>query len=101
MKSYIINTDTLEYPIYEGDYRLKYPSTSFPQDFEPEAPYAWVYETSPPVIENFNEGYKEIVPIKNAEGIWQRVWEVYTLSEAELLAKEENIKRINKNKTTK
>ena len=97
MKSYLINTETLEYPIYEGDYRLKFSDTSFPQDFEPDTPYAWVYETTPPTLTSFETNYREITPVQNASGKWERQWEVYTLSQEEFLAKEERAEEANKN----
>ena len=96
MKSYLINTDTLEYPIYEGDYRLKHPATSFPQEFEPEYPFAWVYETTQPQLENFEEGFKETTPVKDDYGVWLRQWEVYKLTADEISMKENSIKRFNK-----
>lgn len=100
MKSYIINTDTLEYPIYEGEYRLKYPDTSFPQDFEPEAPYAWVYETDPPEVYNFEEAYKEVQP-RFIDTAWLRIWEVYQLDVEALAAKEASIAARQKQRATK
>lgn len=100
MKSYIINTDTLEYPIYEGEYRLKYPDTSLPQDFEPTAPYAWVYETNPPQVTSFEESYREIQPAL-VDNVWQRAWEVYQLSAEELAAKEAAVALRNKQRAMK
>lgn len=97
MKAYIINTETLEYPIYEGDFRLKFSNTSFPFELEPSHPFAWVYETTQPQLENFDEEFKEILPLKDDYGIWYRQWQVYKLTADEISIKEESVKRFNKN----
>lgn len=69
-----INTDTLRYPVHEGDIRLEYPNTSFPKNFEAPAPYALVEPTQRPVTDytqNVTEGAPE-----NLNGVWTQKWDV-------------------------
>ena len=94
MKSYLINTETLEWPIYEGEYRLQFPNTSFPIDFTPDLPHEWVYESIPPVIDRSIQGLREIAPTK-VEGEWTRTWEAYDLTQEELDRRADAVKAYN------
>lgn len=101
MKVYIINKETLEFPIYEGDYREKYPDISYPQDFEVEEPYAWVYDSQYPENIEFSQGIREGTPVLKEDNIWYRVWEVYELSSEELTFKSAIVAQGNKTKAMK
>lgn len=81
-----INTETNEYPIFEGDLRLRFPLTSFPSPFSPPEGYVEVQETPQPEI-NWEEHFlQEGVP-ENIEGVWKQKWEIVNLSSEEILQK--------------
>lgn len=100
MKSYLINTETMEWPIYEGEYRLQFPNTSFPLDFTPDLPHEWVHESDQPAIDNSTQGVKEITPIK-VGSTWVRNWEVYDLTQEELDRITQTIKFSNTKRASK
>lgn len=101
MKVYLINAETLEYPIFLGDFKLKFPETSFPENFEPDQPYFWVYDSPYPENIEFSEGVREGTPTFADDGLWYRNWEVYTLSEEEFLDKQNRFANNNKTKAMK
>lgn len=80
-----IKTDTLEYPLHEGDIRLRFPNTSFPRPFEPPAGYAPVQSVPRPVVDhtlNVAEGVPE-----NLNGVWTQKWDVTPATSAEVAAR--------------
>lgn len=80
-----INTETLEYPIYEGDIRAAFRhSTSFPATgFVPPPGYAAVDEVDPPEP-TLEQSVRELPP-HLVEGVWTQRWEV-TQAPPELVA---------------
>lgn len=65
MNAYLINTETMQWPIYEGELHLMYPSTSFPNPLtDPPEPYQWVEYKQQPDYNLITQGVKEITPIK-------------------------------------
>lgn len=84
MNAFFINTDTKEWPIYEGDLRLRFPNTSLPPEITtPPEPYAWVVDTEIPSFDLITQSVIETAPV-NKDGIWSRVWEVVDLSEEQI-----------------
>lgn len=84
MRSYILNTETMEFPIYEGDFRLNNPEYTNVEDLVPPNPYVWVYEEDQPPYDPFSERVIETTP-KNINGVWKRAWSIVPLSNEELL----------------
>lgn len=73
MSAYI-NTQTLEYPLYEGDIRLAFPNVSFPKPFVAPEPFAAVTEAPAPTP-GFGEVVREGAPAE-ASGVWTQQWVV-------------------------
>ena len=74
--SYAIVQDrtVLEYPLDEGDIRLRFPNVSFPIPFSPPADYVRVTMTQPPAAD-WDEDVVELQPIfENAQ--WRQQWQV-------------------------
>jgi hypothetical protein len=66
------NNTVVEYPVYEGDIRLRFKETSFSFPFEPPNGYVSVADVTPPEItylQNLTDGTPELV-----NGVWTRVW---------------------------
>jgi len=80
-----INIQTLEYPLYEGDIKLAFPNTSFPVIFTPPDGYATVVDVPVPSYDWVTQGLREVTPVE-VNGVWTQTWEVYALSEAEVIA---------------
>lgn len=99
MNAYLINTETMEWPIYEGDYRAANPNVSFPTPLVPFAPYAWVEDTAQPNYNWITEGVKEVTPV-NVDSAWFRSWEVYNLTPDEIAANQNIAKQNNKNQAS-
>lgn len=80
-----INTETLEYPIYEGDIRAAFRhSTSFPATgFVPPPGYAAVDDVDPPEP-TLEQSVRELPP-NLVDGVWTQRWEV-TQAPPELVA---------------
>lgn len=79
----IENGAIAEYPVYEGDIRLRYPNVSFPPQFDPPEGYVPMVDVVPPQIDhtqNISEGEPQLV-----DGVWTRQW-VVTDATAEQLA---------------
>ena len=96
MNVYLINTETMEWPIYEGDLYLLFPNTSFPSPLEtPPTPYSWVNGTEQPVYDQMTQGVKEIEPIQEFDD-WYQAWEVYGLTPEQIAANEEASRQSNK-----
>lgn len=79
----IENGKIAEYPVYEGDIRLRYPNVSFASPFSPPEGYAEVVETPYPeadYTQNVTEGDPLLV-----DGDWTRNW-VVTAASAEQIA---------------
>lgn len=78
----IENGTVAEYPVYEGDIRLRYPNTSFPTPFQPPEGYEAVADVVPPQIDhtrNLTEGAPQRV-----DGVLTRVWLVTDATDAQV-----------------
>lgn len=78
----IANNQIVEYPLYEGDIRLKHNNISFPVPFVPPEGYVIVEETPFPHLE-YNQYMEESQPIK-VDGVWRKNWVVKTLPQEDL-----------------
>jgi hypothetical protein len=84
---HIQNGAVSEYPVYEGDIRLRFSNVSFALPFEPPQGFELVKDAVPPVYnyrKNVVEGDPAII-----EGEWTRVW-VVTDATAEQIAERVN-----------
>jgi len=95
MNVYLLNTETMEWPIYEGDYRAANSNVSFPNPLVPFAPYVWVEDTPQPSYNWITEGVKDVTP-NEVDGTWYRVWSVYQLTDEEIAKNQEAAKQMNK-----
>jgi hypothetical protein len=85
----IKNGAVTEYPVYEGEIRLRFPGTSFPIPFEPPADYEPVADVQQPEIDhtkNVADGTPELV-----DGVWTRKW-IITDATSEQLAERTSAK---------
>lgn len=71
-----------EYPIFEGDIRLRFPNVSFPPRFEPPAGYVAVVDVVPPQIDH-TQNLTEGDPVQ-IDGTWKRQWIVSDATNAEV-----------------
>lgn len=81
------NNTVVEYPVYEGDIRLRFNQTSFPFPFEPPNNYVRVADITPPettYLQNLIDGTPELV-----NGVWTRVWIVNTATAEEIAERTE------------
>lgn len=93
---YLINTQTMEWPVYEGQLAILFPDTSFPSPLvTPPSPYEWVQYVATPQYDWVTQGAREITPI-NSDGIWYQNWEIYDLSQAQIDANHARQKEQNK-----
>jgi hypothetical protein len=79
------NDQIVEYPVYEGDIRLRYPNTSFPREFVPPEGYEAVTDVPMPRVDhtkNVAEGTPERV-----NDVLVRVWAVTDASEEQVAAR--------------
>ena len=79
----IENGAVVEYPVYEGDLRLRFRNVSFPVPFSPPEGYEPVVDVTPPQIDhtqNLVEGEPAL-----EDGAWMRRW-VITAASAEEVA---------------
>lgn len=75
----------VEYPVYEGDIRLRYSNVSFPTPFQPPEGYERVADVVPPQIDhtqNCTEGTPVLI-----DGVWTRQWVVTDASANEIAAR--------------
>lgn len=70
----IKNGAVAEYPVYEGDIRLRFPNTSFPTPFKPPAEYQQVKDVPQPQID-YTEVVIEETPVF-IDDVLTRVWRV-------------------------
>lgn len=80
----VINNDTvMEYPVYEGEIRLRYPNVSFSTtNFSPPEGYVSIQEVQVPEID-YLHNLAEGTPI-NENGVWQKNWIVTPASQEEV-----------------
>lgn len=80
--AHITDGQVAEYPVYEGEIRLRFPNVSFPVPFQAPEGYELVSETAPPAVtyeQNLSEGIPAFV-----EGQWCRTWVVTEASAEEI-----------------
>lgn len=83
----IENGAVAEYPVYEGEIRLRYPNVSFPSPFVAPEGYEPVVDVVPPAYDyrkNVTEGTPLLV-----DGAWTRNWVVADASEEEIAQRTE------------
>lgn len=83
----IENGAVAEYPVYEGEIRLRYPNVSFPSPFVAPEGYVPVADVVPPAYDyrkNVTEGTPLLV-----DGVWTRNWVVADASEEEIAQRTE------------
>ena len=76
-----------EYPVYEGEIRLRYPNVSFPTPFIAPEGYEPVIDVIPPAYDyrqNLSEGVPALI-----EGKWMRQWILSSANEAEIAERTE------------
>lgn len=78
----IENNRIVEYPVFEGDIRLRYPNVSFPAEFCPPEGYVFVAQTLMPPIE-YDKNCIEGSPEKQGDS-WVSTWEVVDASAEEI-----------------
>lgn len=81
------NDAVAEYPVYEGDIRLRYPNVSFASPFTPPEEYVAVADVLAPstdYTQNVTEGDPLLV-----EGVWTRNWVVSDASEEQIVERTE------------
>ena len=78
-----INTETLEYPIFEAKIKKEFYNTSFENNFQPPYPYSEVLES--PIPQTVGYQTMEEVEPKFLNGVWYRDYVVKDLS-AEIIA---------------
>lgn len=64
----------VEYPVYEGEIKQRFPSTSFPLPFLPPDGYVLVHDAPAPQA-GHEEDFAEVTPVL-IDGTWTRAWEV-------------------------
>lgn len=96
MNAYLLNTETMQWPIYEGELAILHPNTSFPVPLiNPPEPYVWVNDVPQPGYEWLTHGIREVTPTY-VDGSWYRTWEIYALSPEEVLVNENASRQLNK-----
>lgn len=100
MNVYLINTQTMQWPIYEGQMQQYFPDSSLPVPLvNPPEPYAWVQSTVQPAYDWVTQGVKEVTPV-NSSGSWSQAWDVYSLTPEQIAENEEKLRQQNKNKAS-
>lgn len=96
MNVYILNPETMQWPLYQGDLTVLFPNTSFPSPLvDLPTPYVWVQSAEQPSYDPITHGIKEITPT-DVNGVWYQTWEIYQLTPEEIAANEEKLKNQNK-----
>ena len=84
----IQNAVPVEYPVYEGDIRLRYSNVSFPSPFIPPDEYELVKDVVAPEFD-YRKNVKEGPPT-STEGVWVRNWLVTDATPEEIKARTEH-----------
>lgn len=78
----IENGNVAEYPVFEGDIRLRFPNISFPTPFIPPMGFEPVADVMPPEYDyrqNLTEGDPVCI-----DGVWMRNWLVVDATDQEI-----------------
>lgn len=98
MNVYLVNTETMQFPIYESDLRHQNPGISYPSPLiTPPDPYAWVLMSELPSFDMMTQELKEVAP-KNVDGIWYQDWEISPLSDEQIAINEDGFRKTVKAK---
>lgn len=98
MNTYLINIETMQFPIYESELRAQNPGISYPSPLtNPPEPYAWVLVKQPPSFDLMTQELKEVAP-KNVDGIWYQDWEISPLSDEQIAINEDGFRKTVKSK---
>lgn len=81
----IENGNVVEYPIYEGDIKLRFPNTSFTFPFSPPEGFVPVTDVTPPAI-NHEQNLVEETPIFT-DGEWKRNWTIVSATTEQIAAR--------------
>lgn len=73
----------VEYPLFEGDIKLRFANVSFSDPFTPPEGYVIVEDTPPPVI-NYTQNVSEAKP-QLVHSKWTRIWVVTDASQEEIV----------------
>lgn len=87
--TYALLTDgaIAEYPLYEGDIKLRFPNTSFTIPFVPPADYVKVEDVPQPQI-NWDQDIAQGEPVL-VDGIWTQTWIVTDATAEEITERTE------------
>lgn len=97
MVVYFLNTETNEYPIYEGDLRRRFPNASLAKPLvSPPMPYVGVHEVEQPEPDLKTERVVESSPLQ-VDGVWKRQWQIESLTDLEQQARKDNAASIVRN----
>ena len=81
--AYLNSNGTIaEYPIYEGDIKLRFRNTSFPSPFSPPDGYVAVTDIPQPSLSDAYHRITEGAPVI-ADGRWVRTWTIVPLTQPE------------------
>ena len=91
----IENDNVVEYPLYEGDIRLRYPNVSFPPEFVAPDGYVVVHPSDYPEVD-YTQNVVEGQPVKRGS-TWVQNWVVSDASAEEIAERIEDQWRIVRN----
>lgn len=94
-----INTQTLQYPVYQSQIQQLYPNTSFPTPFVPPENYAPVLESPQPPYNQITQAVQQLTP-ELTQGQWYQVWAVVDLDPEQIAYNEDQAKQANKNQAS-
>lgn len=73
----LIKLDTKEYPISIGEFKRRFPNTSFtPQIPFEDLGYAVVFSAPQPTYDSATQTVQEISPILTHKGHWEQQWKI-------------------------
>jgi hypothetical protein len=84
----IKDNTVIEYPVFEGEIKLRFPNTSFSIPFVPPDEYQLVKDIPIPSVtyeQNVTEGTPQLV-----DGVWTKIWIITDANEEEILFRTEN-----------
>ena len=90
----IENGAVAEYPVYEGDLRLRFSNVSFPTPFVAPDGYAAVENSAYPEVD-YKNNVNEEAPIL-VDGVWTRNWVITPATSEEIAAREGMMKQGNR-----
>lgn len=96
---HVKNNTIIEYPVYEGEIKLRFPNTSFPIPFSPPDEYHLVCDVLMPSVDhtqNVTEGTPNLI-----DGTWTRVWNITDASEEEISLRTEQQSNLMRDKRNK